>query len=428
MVAPKPPLTPSLQRIYGVAHFGKSLFWNTSSLIFAFFLTELAGFSPSVMGYVLASSLVFNAFVDLTAGRVLSAYVRTTHSAARAQLLASLFAGFAFITFTATGMVPDSWKVGYAIFSLLLFRLGYSFYDVPQNAFMSLASSTDAERAKLASIRYMAAGTSILFITLIFAPLVRNANADDGAIQFLGIGVFLTFIVILSALLLFLNTRKPRPAPPADKAESSKHAEAALIRTPKRPDIFPLLLGSIFCLSLTASAFTKLEAYFTAYFVKIELTALAFMACVALGKTVSQPLWSRLVEKFGLPSAFQVSILSTFLAAISFLLLAGWEPYGTLLVGVAYGACSGGIFMTLWSLLAKAASARPDHTTRRFGLFTFFSKNAQAASILGLGGALSTFDYTEGLQADKLVWIMSGAPALGTLALLAVSIIIRKST
>ncbi len=38
MVDSKPPLTPSLQRIYGVAHFGKSLFWTTSSLIFAFFL------------------------------------------------------------------------------------------------------------------------------------------------------------------------------------------------------------------------------------------------------------------------------------------------------------------------------------------------------------------------------------------------------
>ena len=399
--------------VYGLAHFGKSLFWNTSSLLFAFFLTETVGFAPDVMSYVLAGSLAFNGVADYLVGRLLGRWVRKASTAVLAQLAGGGLAAIAFILFAATGIVPAPVRLGYACATILIFRLGYSLFDVPQNAFMAFASSTDEARATLASARYIAAGASILLISLIFAPVLRETDPLRQASHFLAIAVALSVIVCLTSAALAWSVRTHPVGTPVRTAEPPGQAAQA-----PAGNLFPLILVAIFCLSLTSTAFTKLQAYFTAYALADPFSIGAFMACVAGGKVIAQPLWARLVTYWPLVSVFRWACLAMAGASAMFYFAGRAEPVGSLMSAFAFGASSGGVFMTLWSLLARAASSDPGQTTRRFGAFTFFSKMAQASGLILLGQVLSLFDYTAPSGRSELVLIMSGVPALGAFALL----------
>jgi len=72
---------------YCAAHFGKSLFWNCGTLLLAFFLTEVAGLSPLMMGGVLAGSLLLSAATDVVIGRTLRRRLSFTRSAAVLQVV-----------------------------------------------------------------------------------------------------------------------------------------------------------------------------------------------------------------------------------------------------------------------------------------------------------------------------------------------------
>ena len=308
--------------IYGLAHFGKSLFWNTSSLIFAFFLTETVGFSPEVMGYVLAASLFFNACVDFAVGATLGRWVQNSTSAALAQFLGGLIAALAFIAFCAAGFVPAGAQLGYALGAILLFRLGYSFYDVPQNAFMSFASFDDRQRATLASTRYIAAGASILLIALAFAPIIRETDPDLQAFRFLQLAVALAAISALCSGLLLLFARQcGTPSTPAHDGNAAQPASEA------RADLYPLILGSIFILSFCSPIFTKLEAYFTAFVLDEPLSATFFMACVAGGKVAAQPAWAAFANATSLTTVLRTAALTWGLSAgLFFVITDGWSP------------------------------------------------------------------------------------------------------
>lgn len=182
-------------------------------------------------------------------------------------------------------------------------------------------------------------------------------------------------------------------------------------------DGFVLILASIFVLSLTSPFFTKLEAYFTAFVLEHPISAALFMACVAAGKVVAQPLWVLLTGMRSLAAVFRLAALAWGVSAGLFFLMGHLEPWGTMLSAFLFGGASGGVFMALWSLLARSAAINASDTTRRFGLFTFFSKTAQAISILVIGQMLSLFDYQAIGGQPFLMALMSGIPAVGALIL-----------
>lgn len=56
---------------YGVAHYGKSLFWYSSEILFAFLLTEITHIPATWMGVVLGAGLLLSAmFEPLLAWRI----------------------------------------------------------------------------------------------------------------------------------------------------------------------------------------------------------------------------------------------------------------------------------------------------------------------------------------------------------------------
>lgn len=400
--------------VYGAAHFGKSLLWNASSLFFAFFLTETVGLAPLEMGIVLSISLFFNAVADFIIGRRLAKVVQNASSAAHVQLIGAVAASAAFVAFASAGFIGRDLAFAYTLVTVLLFRLGYSLYDVPQNAYMAFVSSTDAERARLAATRYIAAGASILLITSLFTPFVRTALPSAQAKGFLGLAVLLAVTSVGCAVGLAFHGWKG--AEPTTKSACSDQPAPT-----NRRDAYYWLLLSIFVLSTASPAFSKLEAYYTAYALKSETAASLFMVSVAIGKVATQPLWSIFAARTSLARCYSVAALAWAAAALLFASLGRAEPLGTILTAVLFGAASGGVFMSVWGLLALHAGTDRTRTTKRYGQFTFFSKTAQAMVILAIAVALDLFGYRSVEGGRAIVAIMSTGPALGGMVLFWVS-------
>lgn len=412
-----------LHLVYGFGHFGKSLMWNLSMLYFAFYLTEVAGIPTRAMGWVMAVSLVFNAICDLMIGRWLSRFVHDATAAARLQFKGSLLAGTAFVVFAMTGFLPEELRIGFSLLSLLLFRSGYSLMDVPQNSFMAFVASTDRERSRLASTRYIAAGLSALFITAAVTPLVQITDRDGQARVFLLLAWAVSPLTMVGGWLLHAVFR--------DQQQASASTEAATQNTPIRTisggsaDTFPLLLICILCFSGLASFFNKLESYLTAYVLEASLAASLFMPMIALGQVMGQLVWPHIADNYGMPRMLIFACIGLLLSTSGLWLAILHMPLAVIPTGFLYGAMAGGVLMAIWSMLAQTCTDVPKRTAWRYGLFTFCSKIAQAAAILTIGEWLSRVDYRGGSAIDNpLVTLGMVAPIASSILIGLVAIMI----
>lgn len=393
----------AIQAAYASAHFGKSLLWHSSTLVFAFYLTEVVGLAPRFMGWVLAASLLLNAVCDLGFGWVLGRWVRDLRSAALVQTYGSVLACLAFLAFAGAGMAPSGMTEAAAILALLVFRIGYSLLDVPQNTILAFIAADDAGRTQMATLRYASAGAALLLVALALAPWLANGAPTGRALDFVIFAAFLTPVTFATSLLLWASAARKLSLQAPQTEQVHQQASGG-------PGLW-LALISILVYSGCMPLFTKLEAYFVA-FVPTQSGANFFMAAVAIGQITAQLVWFRLAGQMDLLSLYRWAAAGLGLVAFAF---AGLAPLGglvLLLVAALHGGLSSGLLATIWAFLASSAAAAPAKATLWFGRFTFCSKIAQAVSALILGEALSALDYTQPGQQGGLIWAM----ALGPLA------------
>lgn len=167
---------------YGAAHFGKSLFWQSSLLFFAFFLTEIVRLQPMTMGLVLAASLVANGAMDWLVGRFARRLLRSARSAAVTQFCGAALAAAAFAMFAASGAPSPPAADISVLLSLLAFGIAYSLCDVPQSALISFVASTESARAKFSAARYVSSGFAVICVAGLFADIIAMGDeAEQGA-------------------------------------------------------------------------------------------------------------------------------------------------------------------------------------------------------------------------------------------------------
>ncbi|WP_298284522.1 MFS transporter [Novosphingobium sp.] len=400
--------------IYGFGHFGKSLLWLSSVLIFAFYLTEVAGFAPERMGWVLALSMVVNAACDWLIGRGLGRHVTTVRSATRLQLAGSVIAGTCFVAFAQTAAINADWRTAYAIATLVLFRMGYSLYDVPQNTMMGLVVGNDGDRSQIAAARYAAAGLANIVVTLCLSVWLVQIEGPYRETAFAAVSVVYAGLAIGSALLVTRHfSQTPTRAEPARAPAPADDAIQPARESVHLPPV--LAFGSILIYSTLMPVFTELKAYFAAFAFAPGAGATAFLLSSALGQVLAQPLWARVGRRRALVSLYRLAALAVIGAGASFALLGMAGVPWVLMAAFVFGAASSGLLMAIWSIMGHVAGLDPGRAMARFGQFTSCSKLAQAAAIMMIGQILALSDYRTGTL-DLIVAVMAGAAVLtGTL-------------
>ncbi len=405
--------------IYGFGHFGKSLLWMSSVLIFAFYLTEVAGFHPARMGWVLALSLLVNAASDWLIGWMLGRHVTTVKAATRLQFAGSVMAGLCFVLFAQTAAIGPDLRTAYAITTLVLFRLGYSLYDVPQNAMLGLVAGNDVDRSQIAAARYAAAGLANIVVTLCLSIWIVQIDAPRQEAAFAMVAVLYAVIAICSALLVTIHFSKT-PARPVDAAlERSSSPTGSIRRLPPA-----LAFGSILIFSTLMPVFTELKVYFAAFAFPLGGGALGFLLCSALGQVLAQPMWAWAGRRRSLISLYRLAAVAVIGAGAIFGLLGAAGVPIVLFAAFLFGAASSGLLMAIWSVMGHVAGADPARSLAQFGKFTSCSKLAQAASIMMIGQILTLSEYRNGAL-TVVISAMAASVVLTGAACFAMSLLTR---
>lgn len=398
---------------YSAAHGAKSLIWHTSELLFTFFLTEAVGLAPSYVGIVLGLSLLANAAMDLALGWLVRRRVDSVEAAARMQAVGALACGPALVLFASVGFVAEVMRAPFALAGILAFRCAYSLIDVPQNAMLAFATADDGGRARIASKRYIVGGGAQLTLGALFAPMMIGALPSDQSARFWWLCLSLASLVMLTALALRLVVKR-RP-----DIQIIGHRASVLVPVIFRQDaryVAFTLFAMAFSLSASTPIFSKLKPYFAAFAVQDVFNAAVVLSAAAVGSLLGQFGWARLAQKFPLLTVLRAALLVTACGvAVFFVATRLFLPAVAFGIFI-YGIGTGGILMSVWSLLARAASmdSSPFPGTAAFGLYTCCSKVGHAASSGFAGLILAGLDYRfQATATGPLVVWMAAVPLLG---------------
>ncbi|PKP94854.1 MAG: hypothetical protein CVT77_01205 [Alphaproteobacteria bacterium HGW-Alphaproteobacteria-16] len=410
--SPEGQLSPFLRRYY-LAHFGKSLFWYLSSILFAYYLTEACGLAPATMGIVLAASLALNAVADAAIGTRLAVHVRGTADACHHQFAGGVAASLAILAFAATALVPESWRLAYALVTLCGFRLCYSLYDVPQNAILGFASRTDCERARIAGARQMLSASAQLAIALLFVPFLRDETRGDLAVRFMLVVVGACLVALVSAALLKRAGR--HEVAWTATLDDDAIAGGDNVDEPAFGGLHLLIAAAIF--AFIVSTIRLVEPYVASFSLIGEISA-AFMMSLALGQLVGPLYWARHGAAHGLTRSLTHATLLMLFATGGFAFMNQGLAF-TIVIGLIHGFATAGISQMIWAMAARWSRQGDKRATRHFGLLTFSTKSANASASLCFGLLLSAGDYRGG----GTIWsipmlILMGIPAVGALLLL----------
>ena len=399
---------------YGFAHYGKSLFWYAGELLFAFFLTEIAGLPANHMGLVLAVGFLASAGLDIVVGSGLSSRLERSQ-AGRCQLIGALMAT------SALYWAPRGFQFPLALAANVVFRSAYALYDVPQNALLSLATTSARGRSNLAGLRHVFSGLASLTVAASIAPLMVSTSADARAVRFCLGAATLSVVAVGSAALLTRALRGgSAPAPAKPRPSGERVGRKALT-----------LIGLMFVVSFGAPVFTRLEPYYAQFVIGDAALGAAILIAVALGLIVGQPAWICACRRLSRADALIAAAIALALAGGVFALASGRGAWPNLFAALLCGAAGGGLGMTLWAAFGDAVANGGGRQAFSFALFTASSKLSLAVSAGMIGWFFARIDY-RGPESGALTsvitfaMVMVGAVTAGS-ALLMRRAILRRS-
>lgn len=405
--------------LYGIAHFGKSLFWYASEILFAYFLTEITGLDGIQMGIVLAIGLAFSAGLDPIVGQILTRTLSDTKRAILLQLLGSVSSSCALIVLFLGAWIPPSYCLPYAIAAGMVFRFAYALYDLPQNALISLATRDVAARTRVTSTRLVFSGLAALVIAGAVSPLTLAHNSVEGAGPMLiALAVGLSLGAISTAgLLVYIVGRPIAVTDLRSRATPWRHALPKACR-------LPLFLALV--MSVSIPLFGKLQPYLTGYGLSSTWWGGIIGCAVPVGSLGSQPVWSALSSHCSRNRLIRLSSSVTALGGLTFWFSVSAQPFIAALGAVAVGAGSGGLAMSIWASFGDAIANAKGREGWGFGLLTASFKLGLAIGGLALGMFLGHVDYRANDSAT-LSTAMTVAVISGALACLVMTMLAGKS-
>lgn len=395
--------------IYGAAHFGKSLFWYSSELLFAFFLTEYARLLPSQMGLVLVSGFLVSALIDVAVGVSLQRWLHNAVTAGRLQVMGAALSSVALAATFLVVWVPSDARFAAAIGLGFAFRLAFATYDIPQNALMSLATIDRETRLRVASTRIWFSGAATLLVAASVGPMVAQTGTTTGPWFLLGLALAFALVAVSASAALSAQLRMI--------GEARDEMFTAPFTTWKPSSGFWLLVAVSIITTLFTPFFAKLEAYFAAFALQSAWWGGTIIIAMALGIVCGQPVWVKLART---RSSSQVMVLAALvqIAGLAGFWTAGASvPVASVAAAFVFGFGNGGVGTVQWHAFSDVvAREAPRHTGLAYGMFVGSGKVGLAAGAMIIAAALGIIDYRDPAN-HGLLALMTALPAIGAVLL-----------
>ena len=404
---------------YGAAHFGKSLFWYSSELLFAFFLTEFAGLAPAQMGLVLVSGFLVSAMIDVVVGVSLQRWLQDAATAGRLQVVGAVLSSLALAATFLVVWLPSEVRFAAAIGLGITFRLAFATYDIPQNALMSLATIDRATRLRVASTRIWFSGAATLLVAASVGPMVAQKSSATGPWFLLGLALAFSVMAVLAAALL---------SEQLSRGAAAAQSRAAAPLTPWRPSrLFWLLVAVSVLTTLFTPTFAKLEAYFAAYTLRSAWWGGTIIIAMALGIVIGQPLWAQLAHRHSSGRVMAIAATVQILGLTLFWSLGSAMPQFSALAAFLFGLGNGGVGTVQWHAFSDVvAREAPQRAGLAYGVFVGSGKLGFAAGASIIALALELIDYRDP-ESQGVIVLMTALPACGAVLLLVVALALTRS-
>lgn len=406
--------------LYGAAHFGKSLFWYSSELLFAYFLTELAGLAPKQMGLVLVSGFLVSAMIDIAVGVSLQRSLQDAKTAGRLQAAGAVVSSIALAATFLIAWVPSDGRFAAAIGLGIAFRLAFATYDIPQNALMSLATIDRETRLRVASTRIWFSGAATLVVAASVGPVVAQTGTASGPWFLLGLSLTFSLVAIVGAAALSVRLAQN------DTIIDNSMPESATNWQPSCG--FWLLVAVSVITTLFTPAFAKLEAYFAAYTLQSAWWGGTIIISMALGIVLGQPGWVRLAQTFSSARVMAVAAMVQIVGLAGFWSAGVAVPLVSAAAAFLFGLGNGGVGTVQWHAFSDAvAREAPRQAGLAYGVFVGSGKLGLAAGAALIAGALAASDYREPANM-MLVSLMTLLPACGAAMLCVVALALAANS
>ena len=372
---------------YGVGDMANNLVFAMGTLFLLNYYTDVAGIPAATAGTMLAAVRIYDAAMDVVAGRVVDR-TSTRWGRFRPFLLGGALP--LMLLSVAVFSVPSGWsggaKLAYACVTYALLGTAYSFVNIPYGSLATVMTQDPRERARLGASRTFMAVCTASFLTMVVGPTV--AGLEGQALQAWLTRLTLGLAVAGAVLYAFCFA-------------ATREIVAREVERPRLNDSLGTLIGNTPLLMLCAAALCVLTGlasstaslvYFarymlgdvTLFFFVIGLTSL-------LSATVSAAVVPILAGRVGKKRTFLLGLAIATLGYGAFFLASG---AGTAWVFGSFAVAAFGVGMSMaimWAIEADTVEYGQWRTGVRIeGLtYAFFSLTRKCGQ--SLGGSIPAF-------------------------------------
>jgi glycoside/pentoside/hexuronide:cation symporter, GPH family len=399
---------------YGIGDFGLGLLFLTASQFLLYFYTDVLGLSPSVAGWVFGAAVVWDAVIDPVMG-ALANRARSKWGRYRPFLLFAavpLALAWALI-FLPTGL--SGWPlIAFALGAHLIFRTVYTIAAMPYLALSAAMTEDSHERSGLAAFRLVF--QAFAGVLAAFATLQLAAALGGGQTGWFFVALIYGAAATTMMLLVFFVAREVS----FGEGLKVRPSFGQMVRVLRANSAFWLVCGAFLIGSVGFVFFNKSLPYWIKYGLGINNFG-PFLGVLAMGITLSIPLWAMLTRKASKRTAFLAGSVLSIVACIALWFApetrSAWMPLVMLL-----GVGNGGVILSSWAMMPDTVEYGEFKTGTRgegavFGFVSFVQKASLGLAAGALGEVLARIGYQanveqtpETLQSMKA--IMLGVPAL----------------
>ncbi|HWO48519.1 MAG TPA: glycoside-pentoside-hexuronide (GPH):cation symporter [Solirubrobacterales bacterium] len=192
---------------YGAGDVANNLTFSMASAFLLIYYTDVAGIAAGTAGTIFLVVRIWGGLTDLFAGARVDR-TSTRWGRFRPYILFGAIPLMAtnIALFTIPSGLSDSGKVIFAYASYALFSLAYSFVNIPYGSLAAAMTQRPDERAKISTIRIIAASVTILLLAIVVSPQIEGS---DDLQRSLTITVIVIAVVGVALYLwCFLSTRE----------------------------------------------------------------------------------------------------------------------------------------------------------------------------------------------------------------------------
>jgi GPH family glycoside/pentoside/hexuronide:cation symporter len=385
---------------YAFGDIGSELFFDISSSFLMVYYTDVFKLNPVVVGTIFLLARLWDAFMDVTAGRFIDARPNSKNGKFKPWLLrfAPAYAITGVLMFTHIPGLSYNGYLAYAVVTYLIWGTAFSFINVPFGSMASVITSDSNERTALSTYRNIGAYIAQMSVKTLVPMLAFINNKPDSNRFFITAVVLGVIGMITYQVFGKLCTERVILQKTAERGNILQSLKGI---TKNKPLI--ALLSSSLVLLILLMATASLNAYlFKDYFKNTAALALSG-SVIILNVLIIAPIVGPLVKKFGKKETGCAGILFSIVAYILLYFVPIKDGY--VFVAFKWVADAGYTLFNfvIWAFIGDCIDYHELITGKRedgtiFSFYTFARKLGQSLSGIVSGIVLATAGYVAGKE------------------------------